>query len=102
MPAARRSGSTVHQARRDGLGYCFRAVADAGCTHQPIRTRSGRKAVLTPAFNRRYDLAAMMPASVGLPFEPRQCATASSNCLRLMRNQKASLSVFQAAARRAR
>ena len=81
----------------DGLA-CFRGVTDAGCTHQPIRTGSGRKAVLTPAFkwvntalgniktaivgtyrairdkhvprylaefeyrfNRRYDLAAMIP-----------------------------------------
>lgn len=87
-------GSTVVS---DGLS-CFRGVADAGCTHQPIRTGSGRKAALTPAFkwvntalgniktaltgtyrairqkhvsrylaefeyrfNRRYDLAAMMP-----------------------------------------
>src|SRR5512147_2715198 len=77
---------------------CFRGVTAAGCTHQPIRTGSGRKAVLTPAFkwvntalgniktaivgtyrairdkhvprylaefeyrfNRRYDLAAMLP-----------------------------------------
>jgi len=81
----------------DGLG-CFNGVVDAGCTHQPIVTGSGRKAALTPAFrwvntalaniknaitgtyrairdkhvprylaefeyrfNRRYDLAAMMP-----------------------------------------
>jgi transposase-like protein len=81
----------------DGL-RCFRGVIDAGCTHQPIVTGSGRKAALTPAFkwvntalgniknaitgtyrairekhvprylaefeyrfNRRYDLAAMMP-----------------------------------------
>ena len=29
---------------------CFRGVTAAGCTHQPIRTGSGRKAVLTPAF----------------------------------------------------
>ncbi len=33
----------------DGLA-CFRGVADAGCTHQPIRNGSGRKAVLTLAF----------------------------------------------------
>src|SRR5512144_2416051 len=33
----------------DGLS-CFRGVTAAGCTHQPIRTGSGRKAVLTPAF----------------------------------------------------
>ena len=81
----------------DGLA-CFTGVVDAGCTHQPIITGSGRKAALTPAFkwvntalaniknaitatyrairdrhvprylaefeyrfNRRYDLAAMMP-----------------------------------------
>ena len=81
----------------DGL-RCFRAVLEAGCTHQPIVTGSGRGAALTPAFkwvntalgniktaitgtyravrdkhvpcylaefeyrfNRRYDLAAMMP-----------------------------------------
>lgn len=87
-------GSTVVS---DGLA-CFRGTADAGCSHQPIRTGSGRKAALTPAFkwvntalgniktalagtyrairqkhvsrylaefeyrfNRRYDLAAMMP-----------------------------------------
>ena len=33
----------------DGLS-CFRGVTTAGCTHQPIRTGSGRRAVLTPAF----------------------------------------------------
>ena len=94
---ARRSLDPPSTVVSDGLG-CFRGVADAGCTHQPIRTGSGRKAVLTPAFkwvntalgniktaitatyrairqkhiprylaefayrfNRRYDLAAMMP-----------------------------------------
>ena len=94
---ARRSLDPTSTVVSDGLG-CFRGVADAGCTHQPIRTGSGRKAVLTPAFkwvntalgniktaitatyrairqkhvprylaefeyrfNRRYDLAAMMP-----------------------------------------
>jgi len=81
----------------DGLG-CFNGVADAGCTHEPIITGSGRKAARHPAFravntvlgnikcaidatfrsgskkhaprrlaefeyrfNRRYDLAAMIP-----------------------------------------
>ena len=81
----------------DGL-RCFNGVLDAGCTHQPIITGSGRRAALTSAFkwvntvlgniknaitgtyrairakhlprylaefeyrfNRRYDLAAMMP-----------------------------------------
>ena len=81
----------------DGLA-CFRGVTAAGCSHQPIRTGSGRKTVLAPAFkwvntalgniktaivgtyrairekhvprylaefeyrfNRRYDLAAMLP-----------------------------------------
>ena len=76
----------------------FRGVTAAGCSHQPIRTGSGRKTVLAPAFkwvntalgniktaivgtyrairdkhvprylaefeyrfNRRYDLAAMLP-----------------------------------------
>ena len=29
---------------------CFRGVTAAGCSHQPIRTGSGRRAVLTPAF----------------------------------------------------
>ena len=96
-PRTRRSldpGATVVS---DGLA-CFSGVADAGCTHRPIRTGSGRKAALTPAFkwvntalgniktaivgtyralrdkhvprylaefeyrfNRRYDLAAMLP-----------------------------------------
>ena len=97
----RKTGPTQPRSRQhrvsDGLS-CFRGVADAGCTHQPICTGSGRKAVLTPAFkwvntalgniktaitgtyrairqnhiprylaefeyrfNRRYDLAAMMP-----------------------------------------
>jgi hypothetical protein len=40
-------------------------------------------------FNRRYDLAAMMPASAMSQSEPRQCHTASSNWLRIMRNQEA-------------
>jgi ISXO2 transposase-like protein len=33
----------------DGLG-CFNGVADAGCTHEPIVTGSGRKATRHPAF----------------------------------------------------
>ena len=33
----------------DGLG-CFNGVADAGCTHEPIVTGSGRKAARHPAF----------------------------------------------------
>jgi transposase-like protein len=94
---ARRSLDPTCTVVGDGLG-CFRGVADAGCPHRPIRTGSGRKSVLTPAFkwvntalgniktaitatyrairhkhvprylaefeyrfNRRYDLAAMMP-----------------------------------------
>lgn len=106
---ARRSLDPTSTVVSDGLG-CFRGVADAGSTNQPIRAGSGRKAVLTPAFkwvkhgarhdqdaitgtyrairqkhiprylaefeyrfNRRYDLAAMMPASGGTPSEPRQC-----------------------------
>ena len=81
----------------DGL-QCFGSVADAGCTHQVVKTGSGPKAARTPAFkwantalgnikaaitgtyravnskhvprylaefeyrfNRRYDLAAMIP-----------------------------------------
>ena len=94
---ARRSLDPPSTVVSDGLA-CFRGVTDAGCTHQPIRTGSGRTAVRTPAFkwvntalgniktaitatyrairqkhiprylaefayrfNRRYDLAAMMP-----------------------------------------
>lgn len=33
----------------DGLG-CFRGVVDAGCTHEPIVTGSGRKAARHPSF----------------------------------------------------
>ena len=33
----------------DGL-HCFGAIADAGCSHQVIKTGSGPKAVQTPAF----------------------------------------------------
>jgi hypothetical protein len=33
----------------DGLG-CFNGVADAGCTHVPIATVSGRKTTRHPAF----------------------------------------------------
>jgi len=33
----------------DGLG-CFRGVADAGCTHEPIITGTGRKAARHPSF----------------------------------------------------
>ena len=94
---ARRSLDPPSTVVSDGLA-CFRGVTDAGCTHQPIRTGSGRTTVRTPAFkwvntalgniktaitatyrairqkhiprylaefayrfNRRYDLAAMMP-----------------------------------------
>ena len=104
---ARRSLDPPSTVVSDGLA-CFRGVTDAGCTHQPIRTGSGRTAVRTPAFkwvntalgniktaitatyrairqkhiprylaefayrfNRRYDLAAMMPVSAGPPSEPR-------------------------------
>ena len=107
----------------DGLS-CFRGVTAAGCTHQPIRTGSGRKAVLAPAFkwvntalgniktaivgtyrairdkhvprylaefeyrfNRRYDLAAMLPRLGWAAVRTRQCPTASSNWLKLMRKQ---------------
>jgi hypothetical protein len=109
----------------DGLS-CFRGVTAAGCTHQPIRTGSGCKAVLVPAFkwvntalsniktaivgtyrairdkhvprylaefeyrfNRRYDLAAMLPRlGWGPPSAPRRCPTVSSNWLRLMHKQE--------------
>lgn len=94
---ARRNFEPTSTVVSDGLG-CFVGIADAGCSHQPIVTGSGRKAVQTPAFkwvntmlgniknamtgtyrairskhiprylaefeyrfNRRYDLAAMMP-----------------------------------------
>jgi transposase-like protein len=94
---ARRNFDPASTVVSDGL-RCFAGVGDAGCTHQPIVTGSGRKAALTPAFkwvnttlgniknavtgtyravqnkhlprylaefeyrfNRRYDLAAMMP-----------------------------------------
>ena len=94
---AKRSLDVACTVVSDGLS-CFRGVTAAGCTHQPIRTGSGRKAVLAPAFkwvntalgniktaivgtyrairdkhvprylaefeyrfNRRYDLAAMLP-----------------------------------------
>jgi len=33
----------------DGLG-CFKGVADAGCTHEPVVTGSGRKAARHPSF----------------------------------------------------
>jgi ISXO2 transposase-like protein len=120
---ARRSLDPTSTVVSDGLA-CFRGVTDAGCTHQPIRTGSGRKAVLTPAFkwvntalgniktaitatyrairqkhipatwpnSRTASIGATIsppcsPASVGPPFEPRRCPTASSNWLRPMRNQ---------------
>jgi hypothetical protein len=94
---ARRSLDRASTVVSDGLG-CFRGVIEAGCTHQPIPTGSGRTAAQRPAFkwvntalgniktamtgtyrairqkhvprylaefeyrfNRRYDLAAMMP-----------------------------------------
>jgi transposase-like protein len=94
---AKRNFAPASNVVSDGL-RCFKGVADAGCTHQPIVTGSGRKAALTPAFksvntalgniknaiiatyraisekhvprylaefeyryNRRQDLAAMMP-----------------------------------------
>ena len=46
---ARRSLDPGSNVVSDGLA-CFRGVADAGCTHQPIHTGSGRKTALTPAF----------------------------------------------------
>ena len=46
---ARRSLDPSSTVVSDGLA-CFRGVTDAGCTHQPIRTGSGRTAVRTPAF----------------------------------------------------
>ena len=39
-------------------------------------------------FNRRYDLAAMMPRLGYVVSEPRPCHTASSRWLRIMRNQE--------------
>ena len=46
---ARRSLDPPSTVVSDGLA-CFRGVTDAGCTHQPIRTDSGRTAVRPPAF----------------------------------------------------
>ena len=46
---ARRSLDPPSTVVSDGLA-CFRGVTDAGCTHQPIRTGSGRTAVRPPAF----------------------------------------------------
>src|SRR5512140_1266838 len=46
---AKRSLDVACTVVSDGLS-CFRGVTAAGCTHQPIRTGSGRKAVLAPAF----------------------------------------------------
>ena len=46
---ARRSLDPPSTVVSDGL-VCFRGVTDAGCTHQPIRTGSGRTAVRPPAF----------------------------------------------------
>ena len=42
-------------------------------------------------FNRRYDFAAMLPASAGLPSAPRQCPSVSSNWLRLRRTDAAAM-----------
>ena len=42
--------SASRRAGRQRWPHAFRGVADAGCSHQPIRTGSGRKAVRTPAF----------------------------------------------------
>lgn len=94
---AQRHFTTESTVVSDGLA-CFAGVAEAGCSHQPIITGSGRNAARTPAFrwvnttlaniknamvgtyravrpkhlprylaefeyrfNRRYDLAAMIP-----------------------------------------
>jgi hypothetical protein len=46
---ARRNFDPASTVISDGL-RCFAGVGDAGCTHQPIVTGSGRKAALTPAF----------------------------------------------------
>ena len=46
---ARRSLDAGCTVVSDGLA-CFRGVTAAGCSHQPIRTGSGRRAVLIPAF----------------------------------------------------
>jgi hypothetical protein len=47
VPSERSTGETV---RRAGLTLAGNRLTTAGCTHQPIRTGSGRRAVLTPAF----------------------------------------------------
>ena len=94
---AKRSLDPTCSVVSDGL-QCFGSVADAGCTHQVVKTGSGPRAARTPAFkwantalgnikaaitgtyravnskhvprylaefeyrfNRRYDLAAMVP-----------------------------------------
>ena len=121
---AKRSLDVACTVVSDGLS-CFRGVTAAGCTHQPIRTGSGRKAVLAPAFkwvntalgniktaivgtyrairdkhvprylaefeyrfNRRYDLAAMLPRlGWGCRAHPAH-ALPSSNWLSFMRKQE--------------
>jgi hypothetical protein len=58
----------------DGLG-CFNGVADAGCTHEPIATVSGRKATRHPAF-KAIDTCSATSRAPSLPrFDPGQEAS---------------------------
>ena len=60
----------------DGL-RCFRAVLEAGCTHQPIVTGSGRGAALTPAFKWVNTALGNIKTAITwhLPRSPRQACT---------------------------
>ena len=71
---ARRSLDPSSTVVSDGLA-CFRGVTDAGCTHQPIRTGSGRPAVRTPPLQWvhppvRHLQARLPPPLPALPPEP--------------------------------
>ena len=51
----------------DGLG-CFRGVAEAGCTHEPIVTGSGRKAARHPAFKAVNTVLANIKTAIAATF----------------------------------
>lgn len=51
----------------DGLG-CFKGVANAGCTHEPIITGTGRKAARHPSFKAINTVLANIKTAIAATF----------------------------------
>jgi ISXO2-like transposase domain len=63
LPGRRSFNALAAWVTTDGLA-CFKGLADAGCTHYPIATGSGRRAALHPEFHRVNTALANIKAAI--------------------------------------